>query len=109
MTGRPFLSIDPAIQGGAVCIPGTRIPAEVIGGNVWAGESVADVAWEYDVSHEMVLLCCWWWGEDRRWLRGKHGRQVEREWGGWIDDAKRHFAKRLHPDKLADPPKRGAL
>lgn len=100
MGERPILSISPAMQGGSVCIHGTRIPAEVIGGCVFAGDSVDAVADGYQLDRQEVLLACWWYVRERY-----ADRKVRRRWGSWYEQAHLHFAQRLHPDKLDDPPR----
>lgn len=47
MDWRPFISADPQIMHGAVCLRDTRIPVSVILDNLAAGETVATILAEY--------------------------------------------------------------
>jgi len=101
---RPVLTIDPAVQGGTVCVEDTRIPASQIGGSVFAGDSPDEVARDYGITRQQVLLCCWYWGDYEQFARTKQGRDVRKRWGAWLKTAHLHFARSLHPSKLDDPP-----
>lgn len=101
---RPVLTIDPGVQGGAVCVDGTRIPASTVGSIVWQGDPVCDVAQDYGITRADVLLACWWWADQEQYQRTKFGRSVRKRWGAWIETAHAHFAHSLHIDKLDDPP-----
>jgi uncharacterized protein (DUF433 family) len=103
----PVLTIDPAVQGGTVCVENSRVPASVIGGSVFAGDTPDEVAGDFGITRQQVLLCCWWWGDGEQFQRTKQGRAVRKRWGAWIDQAHLHFARMMHPDKLADPPAGG--
>jgi uncharacterized protein (DUF433 family) len=71
---RPVITIDPAVRSGQPQIK--RITVDDAAGMVMAGESLATIADEYDLSlHEVVLLC---------WCAGTHGR-YRREWRTWAD------------------------
>jgi uncharacterized protein (DUF433 family) len=102
---RNVLTIDPAVQGGAVCIPHTRIPAFTIGSMVFAGDRVDFIVDAYEIRREQVLLCCWYWGDFFQHGRGKQNRAIRQRWGAWLEEAHEHFARSLHPDKLDDPPR----
>lgn len=45
----PLITSDPRIMGGAPCIAGTRIPADVVAGRFLTGESVLMLAEDYDL------------------------------------------------------------
>lgn len=69
MPDTPYVSIDPTIQYGRPCIGGTRITTENIAGRVWGGDSVDDVALDFGMTREQVLVACWYedylmWGSD---------------------------------------------
>jgi uncharacterized protein (DUF433 family) len=47
MDWKPFISVDPEIMHGAVCLRGTRIPVSVVLDNLAAGESPQTILDEY--------------------------------------------------------------
>ncbi|MEV2239602.1 DUF433 domain-containing protein [Micromonospora sp. NPDC049891] len=97
---RPTITIDPAVRFGHPHVRG--IPTDSVAGMVWAGEGVATVADEYDMTRHEVLLCCWWEGSQgayrRRWR--VWAESVHPALGGWV--------KPLDVDALPDPPNRTA-
>lgn len=115
MTDRPVLTIDPGMQFGAVCMAGTRVPADSVAGSVAAGDSVDAVAEDYGVTREEVLVACWWHvtdGEAAR-SRAKWALSVRRAWGdGRLAGSWAHNAAMIlgghRPGPLADPPDVGA-
>ena len=52
--------LQPAVQFGAPCIKGTRIPTRTVAGMVDAGDSVEWVAQSYNISIKIVLAACEW-------------------------------------------------
>lgn len=85
---RPVLTIDPALQFGRVCVENTRIPAESIAECVAAGDSVDEVAADYAITREHVLLACWWEVQVERARRSqsKRSRKLLEAWGEWADE-----------------------
>lgn len=104
----PILTIDPKRQFGRVCIEGTRVPAEVVGEAVAGGDSVDDVARDYDVTREQVLLACWWYAV---YVEG-HGKFTKAVRAAWLGgDYEASWATRAlrvlgghDPGPLEDPP-----
>jgi uncharacterized protein (DUF433 family) len=47
MDWKPFISADPEIMHGAVCLRGTRIPVSVVLDNLAASETAATILAEY--------------------------------------------------------------
>ena len=55
MDWRPYLSADPAIMGGALCVRGTRIPVTVVLDNLAGGMSPDEIVREYPtLTHDAV-------------------------------------------------------
>ena len=52
--------LQPAVQFGAPCIKGTRIPTRAVAGMVNAGDTVEWVAQSYSLSAESVTAACEW-------------------------------------------------
>ena len=50
----PLVEVDPAIQGGAPVLRGTRMPVDAIVGNFDYGESAADIAALFEIPLERV-------------------------------------------------------
>lgn len=106
---RPHLTIDPAVQFGRPCIPETRVTAEAVAGCVAAGDSVDDVAHDYGVSRESVILACWWYANEPKG-RGKWDRAVLAAWGAdhvewsWADRTIRSLGNHPGAGPLTDPP-----
>ncbi len=91
----PVITVDPAVRFGRPHIKGVSTVA--VAGMVYAGESLATVADEYDLSRHEVLLACWHEG-----LQGVY----RAEWGDWA--ARVHGPlggwSLLDVDALPDPP-----
>lgn len=51
----PRITVDPAVQFGKPVIVGTRVPVEVIVGNIAGGMTVEEVMEEYRLTREDVL------------------------------------------------------
>lgn len=51
----PRITVDPGVQFGKPVIVGTRVPVEVIMGNIAAGMAVEEVMEEYRLTREDVL------------------------------------------------------
>lgn len=105
---RPHLIIDPGIQFGRPCVPGTRVPAAALAGLVAAGENVDQTADDYDVTRQDVLLACWW-AADVALLLPKSRRDQFRQrlvdaWRDWHHQASGVFGG-WEPGPLTDPPK----
>ena len=47
MDWKPYISADPAIMHGAVCLRGTRVPVSVVLDNLAAGETPAAILDQY--------------------------------------------------------------
>jgi uncharacterized protein (DUF433 family) len=47
MDWKPYISADPAVMHGAVCIRGTRVPVSVVLDNLAAGESAERILAQY--------------------------------------------------------------
>ena len=104
MGERPHLVIDPKVQFGRVCVPGTRIPAESLAEFVMAGDSVEHAAWAYDVTREDVLVSCWWELEQINLKAPSYRTKAERRtmdaWEDWWADV-----YRLPWSEIPDPPR----
>lgn len=50
----PHITVDSSIQFGKPVIAGTRVPVEVLVGHIAAGDSIEQVAAEYDITPEDV-------------------------------------------------------
>jgi uncharacterized protein (DUF433 family) len=51
----PHIMVDSAIRFGRPVIEGTRVPVDVVVGQVAAGRSVEQIADDYDLTREQVL------------------------------------------------------
>lgn len=51
----PNITVDEQVQFGKPVIAGTRVPVEVIVGNIAAGDPVETVMKEYDLTRDQVL------------------------------------------------------
>lgn len=47
MDWKPYISVDPLVMHGAVCLRGTRIPVSVVLDNLAAGETTQAILAEY--------------------------------------------------------------
>lgn len=86
---RPTLVIDPGIQFGRVCVPRTRVPADALAECVFAGDTVADVAADYEVARIDVLAACWWsaqWGDVATARRGTKRWPLAQAWLRWAQE-----------------------
>jgi len=95
---RPHIVIDPAKCWGRPHIKG--ISTDAIAGMVRAGESIAVVAHEYDLTPHEVVLACWW--------EGRRGQQYYGVWRWWADDVGQALASARPLDlaSIEDPPSR---
>lgn len=50
----PGIAVNPQIMGGTPVIAGTRVPVEVVLGHLAAGDSVAVIMAEYDLTEEQI-------------------------------------------------------
>lgn len=99
------LMIHPGIQFGQVCCGDTRVPASVVAGCVFAGDSVDSTAESYELSRLMVLTACWWY-VDRRSRTGRRTKADQRivaAWGAWADEAQMILGHHK-PGPCPDPP-----
>ncbi len=95
--------LSPARQGGDACITGTRLTCDTLAGRVWAGETPAEVAADFEVTRAQVLAACWFITAykqigERRWLA-----QARKAWARWASD---NFSAMWTDDwaAVADPP-----
>lgn len=51
----PRITVDPGVQFGKPVIAGTRVPVEVIVGNIAAGMAIEEVMGEYRLTRDDVL------------------------------------------------------
>jgi uncharacterized protein (DUF433 family) len=82
----PTITCDPSRLFGEPCITGTRISAENIAETVWVGDTVDDVAGDYDIKREDVLWCCAWWtlkGPVAKYIGHKRERKRDPRWDVW--------------------------
>jgi uncharacterized protein (DUF433 family) len=88
------VQVDPLHRWGEPQVKGINVDS--IAGAVWAGESVATVADEYDLTEADVLVACWY--------MGRHGpKPWRRKFAEWSKGYEIACVKRLPP---ADPPSR---
>lgn len=94
---RRYIWIDPGRRSGEPCIGGTRVPPEIIGGYVWAGDDVAKIADDYSISMPQVLVACWY--------LGTYGSRVwKKRWGVWAKKAGGVLWSRKDQDQCPLPP-----
>jgi uncharacterized protein (DUF433 family) len=55
---RPLITTDPAVNHGQPMVG--PAPVDAVCARIWAGEPLADVAADYGISREQVLVACWW-------------------------------------------------
>lgn len=103
-TTRPTLVIDPSIQGGQPCVPGTRVPYTSLAGGVYAGDSVDFTAEGYQVTRADVLVACFHAVHDAITrppsYRDADERRYVDAWGEWFDG----LAWPYDFDTMPDPP-----
>ena len=101
---RPTLIIDPSIQFGQPCVPGTRVPFTSLAGGVWAGDSVDLTADAYEVSRTDVLVSCFHAVHDAMTrppsYRDADERRYVEAWGDWFESLPWPFDF----DAMPDPP-----
>ncbi len=95
MADRPHIRFEPGIRWGEASIQG--IPVDAIAGMVMAGESIPDVAADYDITVHEVFLACWYEG-----LHGDYRSQWS-EWAAGIHPALAGF-RPFNPDEEPWPP-----
>lgn len=92
---RPHVVTDPAVRFGRPHIKG--VSTEAIAGMVMVGESLAEVAANYDITvHEVILAC---------WFEGTHGR-YRKQWKQWAEKVAPGLAglEKFDPDGVEEPP-----
>jgi len=96
--GRPVVTVDPAKKAGRPHIRG--LTTEGIAGMVRAGEPLAIVADEYDLTRHEVVLACWY--------EGTHGAYRD-VWRGWADAVAPGLGghEPIDFDAVHEPPQRG--
>lgn len=94
---RRYIWIDPGRRAGEPCIGGTRIPPEIIGGYIWAGDDLAKIADDYGVTVPQALVAAWYLGTygSRTWRK---------RWGMWAQTAGGHLWSRKDQDQCPMPP-----
>lgn len=95
---RPHVRVDPAQRWGQPAVKGISVDAIV--GMVLAGEGVATVAYEYDLTRSEVLVACWHAG-----LYGD--KRHRRLWKAWARDVAGPVLWKAEPalyDTIPDPP-----
>ena len=103
---RPFIGIDPAMCSGQPTVNHTRLSVDAVTGMVWAGESVDQVADEYDITRADVLVACWYAGtyglpgERRKVLAAT--RWWRERWGKWAEQVSGALWKSQY-DAVPDP------
>jgi uncharacterized protein (DUF433 family) len=99
---RPHVRVDPAQRFGQPAVKG--ISCEAIGGMLLAGEDVATVADDYDLTRADVLVAAWY--------QGMYGtRQYRRAWKGWAEQAGQAMwdTRTVDYGQIPDPPERVPL
>ena len=88
-TIKPTLIIDPSIQFGQPCVPGTRVPFTSLAGGVIAGDSVDFTAEGYMVTRVDVLVACFHAVHDAITrppsYRDADERRYVDAWGEWFE------------------------
>lgn len=96
MPDRPHVRTDPAQRFGRPNVGGSDVVA--LADAVWVGESVEEVADEYGLRREDVLVACWW--------VGSYGtRSGRRRFRLWAMDVERKLWLRQYD--VPDPPDAG--
>ena len=99
---RPTICIDPGHRFGAPQIH--DIPTARIADLVYAGRVPADLAYDYHLTRDQVLLACWY-----ETVRPGATRRLLEAWADWATTAEIHLAQSDPPDNgLVDPPRRAA-
>lgn len=94
---RPVVSVDPAVRFGYPQVRG--VPTDAAAGMVWAGEDVATVADEFNLTRAEVLVACWY---ETRHERPRNGYRAawQRQWLEQAEWAMWHG----NWDDVPDPP-----
>lgn len=99
--GRPVVTCDPAMRFGSPTVQGISVGA--VAEQVAAGTTVEDVARDFEMRREDVLVACWYvarHGEgDGMGLR----TNLRRMWATWAEESHTNMAKGLWA-AVADPP-----
>lgn len=95
---QPHVRVEPGIRFGYPHIRG--VPTDAIAGMVWAGEDLAAVADEFNLTRGEVLVACW--------FEGTHGRPnsgFRKAWRDWAFAAgKSMWRSAVNFDGIAGPP-----
>lgn len=87
MTERLHLEIvwHPGRVGGAPTVGHSRITAENLAGQVWAGDDIKQLAEDLELTTVQVELACWWLAlhSDRTVYRQRWHQRARREWEAW--------------------------
>ena len=103
MTGRDAdadssLTIHPAYAFGAVCVGSTAIPASIVAGRLWAGDTLTVIAADYGISRRQAVTACWWGVraavETAPSRRNALDKQIVERWDGWESEAYLYLAGR---------------
>lgn len=111
-SGSPYVGISPAMKSGQPTINNTRLPVYIVCGHVWLGETVDEVAAEFDITRGDVLVACWYAGtyglpsERRLGLAPKP--KWRQRWGVWAESVRDALwaTRSVDYDTIPDPPDR---
>lgn len=110
---RPQITVEPGMLSGQPCINGTRVPVLSIAGSIWSGESVAEVAGDYDITRADVLVACWYAGtyglpgeRSKRLAGTRYWRDRLGNWAQQVGGAVWSAHEVADYDAIPDPPDR---
>lgn len=92
---RPLITTDPAVNFGRPMVGSA--PVEAVCSRIWAGEPLAEVAADYGISREQVLVAAW--------FLGTYGRTAawQKRWRVWAGTFAWSLATGRY-DAIPDPP-----
>lgn len=80
---------------------GTRVPAEIVAGRIWAGDSLESTAADFEISIPQALVACWF-------MASRSGsRTWKKRWGEWADEVfwdlwHQQYGVQFPPSKVVD-------
>ena len=100
------VTFSPGMRSGEPTINGSRIPVDLIGQLVWHGDGAKDVADDYNLTREDILVACWFlgtYGVAGRTERSVVGKVWRKRWETWARVNHGHMW-RGDFDAVPDPP-----
>lgn len=98
---RPVVTVEPGVGFGRPTVRG--ISVEVLAGMVWAGDSVDELAEQYEITRYEVLVACWFQARHGHFGRGRDDVAWKAAWRPWLEAVEEPLWRGQY-DQVPDPP-----